>query len=207
MIAYLVRHGEAENNQMGLFPDDEGHQYALTPRGREQVRITAKLLSGAAAEAIVSSPVRRARETAELISEVTGLRGEIDDRLREAGLGALRGRALRQVLSEDSLWYEEYFQPWSKYGVEKYASIQGRIAQALQERSSHASLIVISHLEPIRSVVARALGISGPEVRRITIMNASVTILRVEGNGGLACLAVNCLPPQRLVEAREPARD
>jgi phosphohistidine phosphatase SixA len=73
---YLVRHGQAEPGQ----PDDLRR---LTPRGREQARLVALHLDGehARPDAVVSSPLLRARETAEEISRAFGVAAEIDERL------------------------------------------------------------------------------------------------------------------------------
>jgi phosphohistidine phosphatase len=73
---YLVRHGQAEPGQ----PDDLRR---LTPRGREQARLVALHLDAehARPDAVVSSPLLRARETAEEISRGLGIAPEVDERL------------------------------------------------------------------------------------------------------------------------------
>jgi phosphohistidine phosphatase len=76
MILYLVRHGEAEKGE----PDELRR---LTAAGRDQGRAVARQLEndGVRPETVVSSPLLRARETAELIAHPFGLDPEIDDRL------------------------------------------------------------------------------------------------------------------------------
>ncbi len=76
MRVYLVRHGQAEPGQ----PDDLRR---LTPRGREQARLVALHLDAehAGPDAVVSSPLLRARETAEEISRAFGIAPEVDERL------------------------------------------------------------------------------------------------------------------------------
>jgi phosphohistidine phosphatase SixA len=73
---YLVRHGQAEPGQ----PDDLRR---LTPRGREQARLVALHLDAEQAppDAVVSSPLLRARETAEEIGRAFGVEPEVDERL------------------------------------------------------------------------------------------------------------------------------
>lgn len=73
-LAYLVQHGEKEP-----LPDDPG----LTGTGRGQATRTGQWLPGAGVRALYTSPMRRARETADSIASVTGLAVQPDARLRE----------------------------------------------------------------------------------------------------------------------------
>ena len=73
-LAYLVQHAEKEP-----LPGDPG----LTGTGREQATCTGRWLCGLGMRALYSSPMRRARETAEGIASVTGLEVRADARLRE----------------------------------------------------------------------------------------------------------------------------
>ena len=73
-LAYLVQHGEKEP-----VPGDPG----LTPAGRRQASRTGRWLHGRGVQALYSSPMRRARETADRIASVTGLAVQPDARLRE----------------------------------------------------------------------------------------------------------------------------
>jgi broad specificity phosphatase PhoE len=73
-LVYLIQHGEKEPR-----PGDPG----LTGTGREQAIRTGRRLRGLGVSVLYSSPMRRARETAEGIASVTGLTVEFDARLRE----------------------------------------------------------------------------------------------------------------------------
>jgi len=73
-VAYLVQHGETEPA-----PGDPG----LTPAGRQQASRTGRWLHGRGVHAVYTSPLRRARETADCIASVTGLAVQPDARLRE----------------------------------------------------------------------------------------------------------------------------
>jgi len=73
-LAYVVQHGEKEP-----LPGDPG----LTPTGRQQARRTGRWLHGCGVRALYSSPMRRARETADCIASATGLAVRPDARLTE----------------------------------------------------------------------------------------------------------------------------
>ena len=70
-VAYLVQHGEKEP-----VPGDPG----LTPAGRQQASRTGRWLHGRGVQALYTSPMRRARETAEAMASVTGLAAQPDAR-------------------------------------------------------------------------------------------------------------------------------
>lgn len=73
-MAYLIQHGDKQP-----LPGDPG----LTDLGRQQAERTGRWLSGLEVSALWTSPMRRARETADRIAAVTGLAVQYDDRLRE----------------------------------------------------------------------------------------------------------------------------
>ena len=74
MRLFLVRHAEAAPGE----PDD---LRPLTPAGRDAARALAQKLAGEHPEAVVSSPLLRARETAAAIAEASGVAAETDERL------------------------------------------------------------------------------------------------------------------------------
>ena len=71
---YLVQHGDKER-----LPGDPG----LTELGKRQAEVTARWLRGTGLQAVYSSPLRRARETAEPVGQATHLAVQVDSRLRE----------------------------------------------------------------------------------------------------------------------------
>jgi len=73
-VIYLVQHGEKEP-----MPGDPG----LTARGREQAAVTARWFRNVKLAAVYTSPLRRARQTAQPIAAAAGLPVQVDDRLRE----------------------------------------------------------------------------------------------------------------------------
>lgn len=89
MRLYLVRHAHAA-------PGEPDELRALTPEGRRDARALGELLAseGVVPDAILSSPLLRARETAEELARATGVSAAADDRLRP---GATTGDVLEAV--------------------------------------------------------------------------------------------------------------
>lgn len=92
MRVYFVRHGESEANVQHVITN-RGHAYPLTEKGRAQAQALTEELTGAGITRIVSSPLLRAAQTAEILSAGLGLSYEVADALREFDCGVLEGRS------------------------------------------------------------------------------------------------------------------
>lgn len=86
---YLVRHGETERSARHLYSGQA--DVPLTEEGRQQARRAGERLVPAGIDAIWSSPLCRARDTAEAIAKATGVPVTVDDRLIEVDYGELEG--------------------------------------------------------------------------------------------------------------------
>ena len=96
MRLYLVRHAKAA-------PGDPDELRPLTSRGREQARLLAEHLAGEQLDAVVTSPLLRARETAEILARACDLEAVPDERLAPGATSAdarqaAAGRGERVVL-------------------------------------------------------------------------------------------------------------
>ncbi|MDX6607316.1 MAG: hypothetical protein QOD14_1856 [Solirubrobacterales bacterium] len=152
MLVYFVRHGESVSNAapgaMAL-PGNQGDR--LTERGFEQARAVAERLGEAGATRVLTSPLRRARETAEVIAERLDLPITVVEELRELreseGFGELSLEDQR--MRRWSVWMSEHGDdPDHSYrGGESFNEITGR-ARRLQERlvtDRTESTIAVSH--------------------------------------------------------------
>jgi broad specificity phosphatase PhoE len=86
---FLLRHGETEGSLAHLYSGQA--DVPLTARGREQARVAGARLAEAGVDAILSSPLSRAAETADEIGAATGAAVRIDERLIEVDYGELEG--------------------------------------------------------------------------------------------------------------------
>src|SRR5690606_18139697 len=112
-ICLLVRHGRTEANASGVLAGWTPG-LALDATGREQASAVASRLSGTGVVAVVTSPLHRCRETAEVL--VDGIPADArppvrtDERLAEARYGAWTGRRLEDLARED-LWRQVQDRP------------------------------------------------------------------------------------------------
>lgn len=90
LLIRLARHGESSWNVAGRI-QGQSDDPVLTPRGHDQARLLARQVAGRRVRRILSSDLRRATQTAELISRATGVPVVTDRRLRERAMGVLEG--------------------------------------------------------------------------------------------------------------------
>lgn len=152
---YLVRHGEAENNVRHILNSAPvKKEYALTDQGRDQVTKTAVYLATVGADALFSSPILRAKETAEIIAKTTGLPIVFDDRLWEVGMGRFNGGNQRELLKK----YPEpqmRLTPDPADGMESMLSVRSRGAELLDELKEKfvgKKVILVSHGDPLEQL-------------------------------------------------------
>ncbi len=152
----LLRHGQTSHSVRRVFSGSSDPM--LTPDGRAQARAAAKRLAGIAYDVVVASPRRRAIATAETL----GRDVLVDDRFRETDFGDWEGRSFAEVREE---WPEE-MAAWlsdekvAPPGGESFAETEMRVREALddlRERYAGSTVVVVSHVTPIKTLVRLAL--------------------------------------------------
>ena len=192
MQLWLVRHGESTWNQDRRFQGARDAE--LSERGREQARALARALAGMRVDALYTSPLGRARDTAMACGEALGVRPVVVDDLREVGLGEWEGLPVETVVER----YGDHYWRWLTLpgdhpppGGEPMAALQRRVTAAIEAiRAPHAGgrVLVVTHGGAIASLLCGCLGLGLNAVWRLRIDNASIT--RVELPGG-RLLALN----------------
>jgi broad specificity phosphatase PhoE len=108
MRIYFTRHGESEANTLRII-SNRNLPHPLTEKGRLQASILAEKLRGKSITRIYTSPIPRARETAEILSLSLGVHIECVDALREPDCGVLEGRGDDEAWKEHNSWNENWF--------------------------------------------------------------------------------------------------
>lgn len=185
----LVRHGRTDANSSGILQGRVDNP--LNAEGERQAADVAAHLArrlvrtGGAPPRIVSSPLARARQTAAHIESAfnggTGV--EVDDRWLELDYGIFDGRALSTV--PDDLWHrwrtDDSFVP---EGGESLSEVHQRVTAACEELLELGdTVVVVSHVSPIKSAVAWALGASPALGWRTHLDNASISRINLGPRG------------------------
>jgi broad specificity phosphatase PhoE len=184
-VLILIRHGQSTANAQSLLVGRTDAE--LTDRGRDQARALAHALVDV--EVVLSSPLRRARETAELA--LAQIPVEIDESFIEQDYGLYDGRAMAEVAGTEWNAFRSSHEATLGDG-ESLADVDDRVHLRLEQwRNDPSSLIhdarrhiaVVSHVSPIKSAVAWALGVHGSTAWHMRLDNASITTIAVRESG------------------------
>ena len=171
----VARHGRTPANAAGqlLGRLDPG----LDDLGRAQAAAIATAVPSDAR--VISSPLRRCRETAAAITADIG----IDDRLIEIAYGELEGVPVSDVPAETwRAWRSD--SGWAPPGGESHDQLAARVWSVLDEHAAEAAdrdIVLVSHVSPIKAALAWALGV-GIEVSWRSFV-AQASILRIATAG------------------------
>jgi len=181
----LVRHGETPHTKDKKFSGLGGDDPGLNADGRAQVRATADWIAALADEidAVVTSPLRRTRETAEIIAEVLGKQVQVEEGLAEAAFGTWDGLTFAEV--QDS--HPDDLEAWlgstevaPTGGGESFADVDARVRRTRDRLvADHPGQVVlaVTHVTPIKVMVKLALDAPLESLFRMELAPASVTVV------------------------------
>jgi broad specificity phosphatase PhoE len=187
MKLILVRHGETKWNHEKRVVGHIG--IALNNNGRKQAGRLAQALKDKEVSCIYSSPLKRARQTADAIARAHGLHVVNVDALKEVDAGELEGLTFDEVVER----YGVFFQEWIKDtpslkipGGESITELRERTWPAVQWIvSEHPDEVVIavSHSLAILSIISRVLGMNISDFRMLRLSVASISVLDFREHG------------------------
>ena len=196
MQIVLVRHGATDWNLQGRCQGATDRE--LSAVGIRQAEQIATLLRAEDIEAVYASDLRRARQTAELISQPHNLPVMIEENIRELNHGALEGLTFNEIKEN----YSEFLVRWRSVpaeiqvpGGERLADVAERAWDGLNriaERHRDAqSIVVVSHNFPILGIVCRVTGTHLNNYRTFHLDPCSVTRLQRDGANAWSLTQVN----------------
>ena len=203
----LVRHGVTPHTAAKKFSGGlKSSNPGLSEEGRAQIRTTAEWLSPIAegVDAVVASPVRRTMESAELIAERLGKTVDVEPGFAEMEFGRWDGLTLAEVAERDQVGLDAWLGSLDTAppGGESFREVEARVLGALDRlREAHAgkTVVVVSHVTPIKTLVATALQAPLDAVFRMELSPASVTVLsfypEVDGKPRASMRLYNSRPP------------
>jgi broad specificity phosphatase PhoE/ribonuclease HI len=196
----LLRHGVTESTERRLFCGLDGADPGLTTTGREQAARAGRWLAAHGdVDAIVSSPLRRARETAGIVAEQLGLPVAEEPGVAEARFGAWDGLTLDEVRER----YPEDLEAWlasadaAPTGGESYTALARRVLLAkarLLLAHPGGRVLVVSHVTPIKLLVRDSLDAPLHVIHRLQVAPASVTTVAWWADGVSALQQLSYVP-------------
>jgi broad specificity phosphatase PhoE len=188
MRLLLIRHGETpwnrEKRVQGCRSDIE-----LGQKGREQAEKIALSLRKQRVDALYSSPLKRAVDTAKAIAQACGLEVKVAYELREIDAGELEGLSQEEL----KMRYEEFWKEWRESdpsfplpGGESLEGLQRRAwgeIERIMERHPKETVAVVGHLLANLAIICRALGLDLSHMGRLRQDSAAINVLEITGQG------------------------
>lgn len=177
---YLTRHGQSEHNKKNEIQGQIDSK--LTEKGRDQAKELAESLSNHDFDAIYSSDLKRAKNTAGIINQRHDLKLRETEKLRERDLGDLEGN---HYTKWDDVEAEDHHN-WRPENGESLKEHKDRAMDVLEEIKDSEDLeevLIVAHGGTIRAMLMAILGCKSRQAWKIKLDNCSLTELRVTEDG------------------------
>ncbi len=196
LTVYLLRHGETTWNA-------DGNRYCgatdigLTEKGLQQAHQAATALTDLSFDAVYSSPLQRAFQTAQLASADNEV--ITDHRLTEASFGQWEGKTKEEFIAENAdLWHD-----WCEKPDHTRAGGTGETARQVVDRvddffrqmlkkHSDGTILVVAHNAVNRFYMTWKLGMPLKNYRKIVQENSAITLFSLDANNEFSLLSLNC---------------
>lgn len=209
---YLMRHGETLYQRVA----NEGAlgNGTLTERGREQIVAASLLLRGVPLDAIYSSPLERATETAAIIAEEKNLDVQVVPELREIipSEETLAQKNLTQIFEEIRRFFQAYDADWDEryLGGESFRQVHaraGRLLRHLLDRDDWTTVLLVGHGGVNNALLARATGTTGGRILNIEQDFGCINVIDVVRGRPFLRMANFTLYDQLKINLREHSLD
>lgn len=172
---FVMRHGEADNNVMGILSSKEDNPHHLTERGILGVKEIAKELKNEKINLIISSPFLRTKETAEIVANSLGLNKkdiQYDKRIGEHNYGDFNLRPITEYYGYYSSFKETFIKPLP--GGESYNDMRMKVGEFiydLEKNFSNKNILIVTHESPSWLLFAVSLGLDVEGCLKLSSMN------------------------------------
>ena len=203
----LVRHGRTLLTETHKISGRGGEDPQLSALGREDATLVAGELvkvgqTGQFAKilkptVVISSPIARTRETAQIIADRLGLKVSTNDEIAEIAFGDWDGHTNQEVAAN---WPELYNQwrgdvkiapPGGGESLEQFDERVQEGRRTILEQFEGQTVVVVSHVMPIRGFIKAAIDANWPAYWRISVAPCSITVLRFWGDEAAEVTVIN----------------
>lgn len=182
---YVVRHGETEWNKQRRIQGQLDS--VLTAEGKRQAELLRPRLETVDFDGLISSPSKRAVQTAEILASGRGLSIQTDKRLMEIHLGEWQGKTYDEVLKSDVDRFKCYRENPEKFtckGGENFFDVKNRVEAFLadmEKEKKKGNYLIVTHGMVIRVLLSICKNLPISEVWKVSnVENTSLTIIKLE---------------------------
>lgn len=182
---FLIRHGSCAGLGETLW--GRTAEVCLNEDGKAQAQRLAERFSAVKLDAIYSSPLERALETAEAIARFAKLEVKQNPAFNEIDFGDWTGKSF-DVLSRDERWggFNTRRSVTTIPGGESFLDVQARVVaelERLSQQHADAQLAIVSHADVIKAAVGYVAGTPIDLLQRIEISPSSVSVIALDKDG------------------------
>ncbi|MBO1333187.1 bifunctional RNase H/acid phosphatase [Streptomyces sp. VRA16 Mangrove soil] len=194
----LLRHGETALTPEKRFSGSTGSDPELSETGHRQAALVARALARRGTiQTIVTSPLRRCRETAQAVATLLNLDVTVDEGLRETDFGAWEGLTFAEVRDRhpadmDAWLASQEASPTG--GGESFAAVAARVAETrdrLTQTYRGRTVLVVTHVTPIKTLVRLALAAPPESLFKMDLSAASLTAIAYYADGNASVRLLN----------------
>lgn len=197
-VLVLLRHGETAHTEQRRFSGSGGADPALSERGLAQARQAASaLVTGSyGIDAVVTSPLARCRQTAQVVADRLGLPVAVADGLRETAFGAWEGLTFGEVRARRPAELDAWFgsPAAAPPGGESFDDVTSRVARTRDELLAEhrgRTVLLVSHVTPVKTLLRLALGAPHEAVFRMDLDPASLSAVAHYADGNASVRFLN----------------
>ncbi len=197
----FLRHGQAKNNTERILAGrTEG--VPLTDIGIKQAEDTAQLLEHMNISQIYSSPIQRAKHTAEIVGKQNSLDVIIDDRLIELDMGKFTGMPYDEIFNDHGNVFMKFYNgelEIAHNGVETFSEVKKRVLGIVDhviDKHPDENVLLVTHMDPIKAMLSTIVDLSPTNLFELIIANASLNIFR-ENERKFSLSGLNVMHPSR----------
>jgi len=204
----FVRHGQTtwnvEHRLPGQLPG-----VALNDTGRQQASKLAEALAVLPISAIISSPLERAYETAQIITHGRNLDIQTDPELMDTDVGRWSGQVIEELTKNDPAWKEYVRDPnVAPEGIETFPQVQQRVIAAVERWRTHDDIgpypVFVAHADIVKLFIAYYTGLETGKAGSLHIDNASVSLVEFEKDQPPHVIAIGWNPNPGWLKAPTP---
>jgi len=197
----FLRHGQAKNNVERILTG-RTPGIPLTEKGIEQAEKTAKFLEHMNISAIYSSPIERAKHTAEIVGKHNSIDVTIDDRLIELDMGKFTGVPYDDIFTSHGNVFMKFYNgelEIAHNGVETFSEVKKRVLSIVDhviENHPDENVVLVTHMDPIKAMLSTIVDLTPTNLFELIIANASLNIFR-EHKRKFSISGLNVMDPSR----------
>ena len=197
----FLRHGQAKNNTERIL-SGRTPGVPLTDIGMTQAQQTAELLEHMNISAIYSSPIQRAKHTAEIVGKHNSIDVTIYDRLIELDMGKFTNVPYDEIFTSHGNVFMKFYNgelEIAHNGVETFADVKKRVVSIVEEvieKHPDENVVLVTHMDPIKAMLSTIVDLSPTNLFELIIANASLNLFR-EKDGKFSLSGINVMHPSR----------